>query len=116
MEPQAVSFRARWRRVLSILGPVLLVPPLLIWALWIQTFSANPAAPQARKREIYLGYFPAFLQSAGALSLLTLVLCVLCIVLTVFGLKGAGVPMKIVGILAIIVSSLVIMLQLFSMM
>lgn len=100
---------------LSIVGLVLLLVPILIWALWIGTFSSNPSASQAEKVEIYLSYFPTFLRGGSSISLIVVALAVSSILFTILGRKKANTIFKVVGIFVIIAGSLVLLLQLFTM-
>ncbi|TMI84281.1 MAG: hypothetical protein E6H10_06165 [Bacteroidetes bacterium] len=100
---------------LSIVGLVLLLVPILIWALWIGTFSSNPSALQAEKVEIYLSYFPTFLRGGSSISLIVVALAVSSILFTILGRKKANTIFKVVGIFVIIAGSLVLLLQLFTM-
>ena len=100
---------------LSIVGLVLLLAPILIWTLWIGTFSSNPSASQAEKVEIYLSYFPTFLRGGSSISLIVVALAVSSILFTILGRKKANTIFKVVGIFVIIAGSLVLLLQLFTM-
>jgi hypothetical protein len=99
----------------SIVGLSLLVVPILIWAPWIGTFSSNPSASQADKVELYLSYFPAFLRSTLLISLIVLASAIGSILFTIIGRKSANSVFRVVGIFVIIVGSLVLLLQLFTM-
>ncbi len=103
-----------YNNTLSILGALSLVPALLIWGLWIYVFSVN--IPDAKKTELYMSYFPAFLQSREALSNIVLLSSLVSILLSSFGLKRANIYLKVVGTVIIIIGCLVTLLQLFSMM
>ena len=116
MESQTSSDQVRHNNTLSILGAVLLLPSLLIWALWIQTFSANPSASPSEKVEIFLGFFPNFLRNVDATSKIVLLSSVAAIIVSAFGLRWASVRYKVLGIVVIVISSLVTLLQLFTMM
>jgi hypothetical protein len=115
MAPQALSNERSRNNTLAILGGMLLVPPLLIWGLWIQTFSANPSASPGQKVEIFLKIFPSFMQSGGTISLVVLVSSVAAIVVSVLSLKRTSTGFKVLSVIAVAVGSLVTLVQLFTM-
>lgn len=98
----------------SIVGLILLLVPILIWALWIGTFSSNPSASQAEKVEIYLSYFPTFLRRGSSISLIVVALAVSSILFTLLGRKKANTVFRVVGVFVIIAGSLVLLLELFT--
>jgi hypothetical protein len=100
---------------LSIAGLILLLVPISIWALWIGIFSSNPSASQPDKLKLFLSYFPTFLRRSSSVGLIVLASTAGSILLTALGRKSATRIVKIVGICVIIVASLVLLLQLFSM-
>jgi hypothetical protein len=100
---------------MSIVGLLFLLIPIFILMLWISTFSANPSASQEEKVKIFSSYFPTFLRSTSSISLIVLASAVGALVFTVAGRKSANRIFKVVGIIVIIVASLVLLLQLFSM-
>ena len=100
---------------LSIIGVTLLLIPISIWVLWISISSSNPSSSQAEKVEIYLSYFPQFLRSSSSISLVVLALSASAIVFAILGRKSANKGFKIGGIFVIIIASLVLLLQMFSM-
>jgi hypothetical protein len=95
---------------------MLLVPPLLIWGHWIHTFSANPSASPEQKVEIFLNLFPSFMQSVGTISLVVLISSVAAIIVSVLSLKRTSTGFKVLSVTAVVVGSLVTLLQLFTMM
>jgi hypothetical protein len=100
---------------LSIIGVILLLVPISIWLLWISIFSSNPSASQAEKVQIFNSYFPLFLRSNSSISLVVLALSVGSIVFTILGQKSANRVFKTGGIFVIIIASVVLLLQTFSM-
>lgn len=105
----------QYKNPLLIIGVILLLIPVCIWALWISIFSSNSASSPAEKVEIFLSYFPHFLRSISAISLVVLALCASSIVFAILGGKSAGGKVKIGSLFVIIMASLFLLLQMFTM-
>jgi len=100
---------------LSIVGLLLLLIPIFILMLWINTFSSNPSASQEEKVKMFSSYFPVFLRKMSSISLIVLASAAASILFTLVGRKSASNVFKVVGIIVVIVVALLILLQLFSM-
>lgn len=99
----------------SIAGFLLLLISVSIWILWINTFSANPTASQADKVAIFLSHFPLFMRNTAATSLLVIVSAIGSIAFTALGQREAKSVYRVLGTIVIILASLVLLLQLFTM-
>jgi|SRR5689334_13861078 len=110
------SGKESYSNLVSYVGALLLSPPLFIWWLWAQTFSANREATQPERVEIFLSHFPNSLQSVSAISTTVLVSCGAAIAVSAVGMFFANAWCKVLGMLVIIVGVLLELLQLFSMM
>jgi hypothetical protein len=99
-----------------LLSVLFLMAPVIIWGLWIYVFETNPSASQFEKAKIYDSYFPVFMQGNLILSLIVLVSSLIAIVMAGMSMSKTFVSRKIISILIIIAASLIVLLQLFSMM
>jgi len=108
------SQNAKKSNSLSIVGLILLFVPVSIYILWIIAYSSNPSSTQAESVAIYLSYFPPFLRSIAATSLLLVISAIGSIVVSVFGRKTSNKFFSVIGLLVIIVASFLLFLQIFS--
>ena len=99
-----------------LLSVLFLMVPVIILGLWIYVFETNSFASQVEKVKIYQSYFPVFMQSNFILSLIVLVSSLIAIVMGGINMSKTFVSRKIISILIIIAASLIVLLQLFSMM
>jgi len=99
---------------LSIAGLMLLFVPISVYVLWIIAYSSNPSATQAESVVIFLSYFPLFMRSITATSLLLAITAIGSIILSVLGRKSANKFFGFIGLLVIIVGSFLLFLQIFS--
>lgn len=100
-------------KVLSLLSLGFILVAGSIWGLWIYIFNSYPT--QAERTSVFSEYFPNFLQDSFAISLLGILLCVLAIILSSAGLKLHGKSWRIFNILLIVSASLLLLLNLTSM-
>jgi len=101
-------------KIFSVAGIIFILIPVSIFALWI--YSANTETTQAVSVEIFNSYFPDFLQRRFNTTILSLTISALAIILAIIGLKLPGKIWQNINLLILIVGSLLIFLNLFSMM
>jgi hypothetical protein len=106
--------KIQYKNRLSIAGLLLLFVPVSIYILWIMASSANPSATQAENVAIYLSYFPLFLRSIAATSVLLVISSIGAIVLSVSGRKRANKFFSVISLIVIIAASFLLFLQIFS--
>ena len=104
----------RLLKILTLLGLISLSIPLSIQILWIHVF--NLGTNQAERVEIFHSYFPAFLHGKFSLIYLTMALGISAIILASFGLKLSGILWKTLNIIILIISSLLLLLNLWQLM
>ena len=107
----------RLLKILTLLGLISLSIPLSIQILWIHVF--NLGTNQAERVEIINSYFPAFLDgqfSLTYLSMVSMALGISAIILASFGLKLSGILWKTLNIIILIISSLLLLLNLWQLM
>ena len=101
---------------ITLLSILFLIIPIIIWGLWIYVFENNPNASQTDKVKIYHAYLPGFLHNNFNLSLVVLISSVIAILFAAKIMTQTSVILKAINIITIIVGSLIMLLQLFSMM
>ncbi len=99
-----------------LLSLLFLIAPVIIWGLWIYVFENNPDASQSEKVKIYLSYFPVFMQNIFSLALIVLGSSLIAIGFAAISIRKTFVNQKIISVTIIVAASLIVLLQLFSMM
>jgi hypothetical protein len=90
--------------------------PIIILGLWIYVFENNPDASQMEKIKMYNKYFPAYLQDNFHLSLVSFISSFIAIVFAAKTKIHSSAIHNVIRISIIITASLIILLQLFTMM
>lgn len=103
-----ISIKTRRLKLMSCLGLVCLLIPVIILLMWIHAF--NLGSDQPSRVKIYLDYFPSFL-SANGITLIQIIFCIIAIVISSLSLKLRILAWKLLNIVIIIGSSLMILLQ-----
>ena len=101
-------------KIFTFVGLFCLSIPITLFALWIHAF--NLGRNQIERVEIYKGYFPNFLQTRFATTLLSINFCVLSIILSSIIIKTPLKLWKALNILILVFSCLLLFMNLFSMM
>lgn len=93
-----------------------LLIPIEIWGLRIDVFQTNPNVSQPDKVDKYHSYLPGFMRNNLNLSIIVLILGIIFIVLAAKSIARVLTGLKAINIITIVVASLIILLQLFSIM
>lgn len=101
-------------KILSLTGILFLSVPLIIFILWIH--SSNLATTQAESVSIFNSYFPEFLQGRFDTTYISLAFCILSIILAIICLRIPGKIWLILNVFVLTLCSLLLMLNLWSMM
>lgn len=101
-------------KVLTLASLICLLIPFSIYGLWIYVLDLGTT--QAERVAIFKGYFPDFLNGRWDTTFLGIVFCVSSIILSSISLKMSGKSWKRLNYIALIISSLLLFLNLFSMM
>ena len=88
--------------------------PISIYGLWINAF--NMGTSQVERVSIFNSYFPDFLHGRWHTTYLGITFCVLAIILSSISLKMSGKLWRALNIIILIFGSLLLLLNLFSMM
>lgn len=101
-------------KLLTFLGVLFISIPILMQGLWIYVF--NLADNQSDRVAILHSYFPEFLHGQYVTTYLVLAFCLLAIILSSISLKLSGILWKTLNIIILIISSLLLLLNLFQLM
>jgi hypothetical protein len=101
-------------KILTILSLICLLIPSSIYALWIYVF--NLGTIQAERVAIFKNYFPDFLNGRWSTTLLSIFFLIVAIIFSSNNLKLMNKKWKILNIIILVISSLLLFLNLFSMM
>ncbi len=104
----------RHLKTMSVAGIIFMLIPVSIFAIWI--YSANKGSTQADSVAIFNSYFPSFLQGRFDTTILSIGFCITAIFFSIRGLKLEGKLWYTINLIIIIISSLLLFLNLFSMM
>lgn len=95
----------------------LLIVPILVWGVWIYISESNPNATQQDKAKLFHSYFPKAINDK--ISIITLICCLIAIVLASITMTNKSANQKGINIIAnsitIIIGSVILFLQLLSM-
>ncbi len=98
-----------WMTWISLL---LLFVPISIWILWICVFENNTGASQSEKVKLFHTYLPKVIDNN--ISIVILISSVIALVFALISMTNKLVDYKAINLIIIIISSLIILLQLFS--
>ena len=98
----------------TLLGFICLLIPLTIYGLWMSAFGLG--TNQSERVTIFNEYFPDFLHGRWGTTLLSITFCILAIVFSSISLKLSGNFWKFLNITILLFSTLLLLLNLFSMM
>lgn len=101
-------------KIVSLISLICLLIPLIIYGLWIYAF--NLGTTQAERVTIFKDYFPDFLNGRWDTTFISIAFCVVAILLSTTNLKKIKNYWRTLNIFIIIISSLLLLLNLFSMM
>ena len=101
-------------KLLTFLGVLFISIPILMQGLWIYVF--NLADNQSDRVAILNSYFPEFLHGRYVTTYLGLAFCFSAIILSSISLKLSGKLWKTLNIIILIISSLLLLLNLFQLM
>ncbi|REG82544.1 hypothetical protein C8N25_12175 [Algoriphagus antarcticus] len=101
-------------KVFTLVSLVSLSIPLSIYVLWICIFDLG--ATQAERVAIFQSYFPDFLHGRWGTTLLSMFFCIVSIILSNMSLKLPQKIWRILNYTVLVISSLLLGLNVFSMM
>lgn len=101
-------------KILTLVSLICLLIPFSIYALWIYVFDLGTT--QAERVAIFKDYFPDFLNGRWSMTFLSITFAIIAIIFSSISLKLSGKLWKVINIIILVLSSLLLLLNLFSMM
>jgi len=101
-------------KILTFVSLVFLAIPLSIYGLWISV--SDTGATPTESTAIFNSYFPEFLQGRWDITILSILLGLAAFILSAFCLKLSRKTWRILNFTILIISSLLLLLNVFSMM
>lgn len=101
-------------KISILLSLICLLIPFSIYVLWIYVLDLGTT--QAERVAIFKDYFPDFLNGRWDTTILSIFFCIIAIILSSNNVKSAKKLWKVLNRIILIVSSLLLFLNVFSMM
>ena len=101
-------------KVLTLISLICLIIPFSIFSLWIYVYKLGTT--QAERVSIFKDYFPDFLDGRWSTTIISIILSISAVILSSINLKYLKGIWKLINIVILILSSLLLFLNLFSMM
>jgi hypothetical protein len=101
-------------KILTLVSLICLLIPFSIYGLWIYVFDLGTT--QVERVAVFKDYFPNFLNGRWSTTLLSIAFGISAIILSSISLKLSIKIWKSLNILILLLSSLLLLLNLFSMM
>lgn len=101
-------------KILTLISLICLLIPFSIYGLWIYVFDLG--TNQVERVAIFKDYFPDFLNGRWSITLVSIFFCISAIIINSINLKTLKKNWKLLNILILLLSSLLLLLNLFSMM
>jgi hypothetical protein len=105
--------QTKWK-ILTLISLICLIIPFLIYSLWIYVF--NLGTTQAERVSIFKAYFPDFLEGRWSTTIISVIFSVSAIIISRINLKYLKGIWNLINILILILSSMMLFLNLVSMM
>ena len=98
------------KKIKTWIGPVLVLPSIISWALWIKSFNAG--ANQVERVAIWLSHFPdgTTVQTLTTIAILT---SLGSIVASSIALPGSIISVRITNIISLVIAALITLLNFF---
>jgi hypothetical protein len=101
-------------KISTLVSLICLLIPFSIYALWIYVFDLGTT--QSERVALFKNYFPDFLNGRWSTTILSIIFCVIAIIFSSNNLLLSKKNWKILNVIILIISSLLLFLNLFSMM
>ena len=103
----------KWK-IFTLISLICLIIPFSIYSLWIYVFKLGTT--QAERVSIFKDYFPDFLDGRWSTTIISIIFSISAVILSNVNLKYLKGIWKFINIVILILSSLLLILNLFSMM
>ena len=108
------SLAPRSLKIVSFVGLICIFVPIIIFGLWIHAF--NLGTTQIERVAIFKSYFPDSLDGRWDITLLSIAFCISAVILSSISLKLPRKIWKALNVIILVFSTLLLYLNLFSMM
>ena len=105
--------QTKWKTS-TLISLICLIIPFSIYSLWIYVY--NLGTTQAERVSVFKDYFPDFLDGRWSTTIISIIFSISAVILSSINLKRLKKFWKLINILILILSSLLLFLNLFSMM
>jgi hypothetical protein len=96
--------------ILACAAFALLLPPLILWVIWIDVTSANAELSHAECSALYLTRFPGFLQNAAGISVIGLGSSVISMLCSILSIRDSRTVLRIIDGVMILAGSVLLFL------
>ncbi|PWK16989.1 hypothetical protein [Xanthomarina spongicola] len=103
----------KWK-ISTLISLICLIIPFSIYSLWIYVY--NLGTTQAERVSVFKKYFPDFLDGRWSITIISIFFSISAVILSSINLKHLKGMWKLINIVILILSSLLLFLNLFSMM
>ncbi len=114
MKTNNTTFNPTRLKGLTLVSFICLLIPLTIYGLWIYAFDLG--TNQIERVAIFKDYFPDFLHGRWSITLLSIAFSIIAIIFSCISLKLSSKFWKSLNIIILLISTLLLGLNLFSMM
>ena len=98
----------------SLWSKIVLIIPISFWVLWIDISETNASATQAEKQAQFNSGLPTFLKNYYVIAIVILITCIISIILALKGLKDKSPVARVLNVITIVIASIIVLLELFS--
>lgn len=105
--------QTKWK-ILTLISLICLIIPFSIYSLWIYVY--NLGSTHAERVSVFKDYFPDFLDGRWSTTKISIIFSISAVILSSINLKHLKGIWNLINIVILILSSLLLILNLFSMM
>jgi hypothetical protein len=96
--------------ILACAAMALLLPPLILWVIWIDVTSANAELSHAECSALYLARFPGFLRNAAGISIIGLGSSVISMLCSILSIRDSRTLLRVLNAVVILAGSVLLFL------
>ncbi|MEO5648429.1 MAG: hypothetical protein ABIR03_00745 [Ginsengibacter sp.] len=103
------------RRVTAVLAIVFFLPSFILFIMWSSIGLRYGNIGELEKMDIYLSYFPGWLQNSTVIHVISLVCCVVAITLAARSFKKHLLWVRVMMLMVVVVALFIILFDIFQM-
>ncbi|MEO8721470.1 MAG: hypothetical protein ABI297_01845 [Ginsengibacter sp.] len=100
-------------RVTAALSIAFLIPPLILFMMWVSIGMRRSSIDANDKIDIYLGYFGGLFNDLHVINIVSIVFCLVSIVLASKSFKKHLLSIRVLMLLTVLVAIFIILFDLF---